>query len=270
MNYYNEIRNILEKSEDSFAPKAMESFENFAEICQSFCQLQSLHEYIQPASHVLTQYISPEARLTKDTNKEKTAALSLPNKLYLELFWKMYCKCYDDNEKEFINTFITSQDYERNLKKFWKSVFSGSDLMDDLTQREIQDAIENWRTLDYFSIQALNLTGLHNALKLINEGVNIAKITKAESMEKLISDNALNYFLSSAQAGNLANFYLQIAPIRKSITIGKILSGYPDYLKQSYEHNLEKLKLYTDNLVELLITYHDIMSERKELFAPYI
>lgn len=275
MGYYDKITRMLENSEDSFAPKAIESFENFADICQQFCQLQSIYEYVKPASHIFPQYRDPEARLTKGIDKKIEESLSLENKLYIELLWKMYCKHFSDrmdkdNEKAFINTFVESSHYEKNLTLFWNSVFAGNDLKDDLSHKYIQCALEDWRMLGSFSIRALNFSGLHDAMKLIHEGTKLPKIAKGESMENLIADNVLNYLLSSVQAGNLANLYLQIAPVRKSITTGKIASSYPDYLKKSYEYNLEKLQTYIEELKMLRGVYDDMMSERKELFAPYI
>lgn len=141
--------------------------------------------------------------------------------------------------------------------------------MNHYSKSDIVDALEHWSILNCRSVQSLNLSGLHSAMKLVEEGIKLPQMGKAESMEKLISDELLDYFLESAKAENFVNILFQSAPTIRAIHDGKIASAYPKYLKKPYEYNLEKIDSYIEEMKVLLTVYNDVMNDRKE-FAQYI
>lgn len=141
--------------------------------------------------------------------------------------------------------------------------------MNHYSKSDIVDALEHWSILNCRSVQSLNLSGLHSAMKLVEEGIKLPQMGKAESMEKLISDELLDYFLESAKAENFVNILFQSAPTIRAIHDGKIASAYPKSLKKPYEYNLEKIDSYIEEMKVLLTVYNDVMNDRKE-FTQYI
>lgn len=292
MYYYDEIRKYLSDLDNSFVKTVSSNFEYLATLCQQFCQYQSIYDHIKPASPVLTQYRSAECRLTKGEDKKtEEESLSILEKLSIELLWKLYLKSKnvakeDENtltsnelesykctikslDSSFINTFVLSISYKKNFEQFWKSLFDGTSFMNHYSKSDIVDALEHWSILNCRSVQSLNLSGLHSAMKLVDEGIKLPQIGKAESMEELISDELLDYFLESAKAENFVNILFQSAPTIRAIHDGKIASAYPKYLKHTYEYNLEKLKAYIEEMKDLLTVYTDVMNDLEE-FAKYI
>lgn len=286
MYYYDEIRKYLSDLDNSLVKTVSSNFECLAALCQQFCQCQCIYDHIKPASHVLTQYRSAECRLTKGEDKKaEEDSLSILEKLSIELLWKLYLKSQNVVEEDkststskgtlkslessFINTFVHSFSYRENFEKFWESLFDGTSFMNHYSKLDILDALEHWSMLNCRSIQSLNLSGLHSAMKLVDEGIKLPQMGKAESMEALISDELLNYFLESAKQQNFVNILFQSAPTIRAIHDGKIASAYPKYLKKTYEYNLEKIDSYIEEMKDLLTVYNDVMNDRKE-FIQYI
>lgn len=286
MYYYDEIRKYLSDLDNSFVKTVSSNFEYLATLCQQFCQCQSIYDHIKPASPVLTQYRSAKCRLTKGEDKKtEEDSLSILEKLSIELLWKLYLKSQNVIEEDestitskctikslessFINTFVLSISYKKNFEQFWKSLFDGTSFMNHYSKSDIVDALEHWSILNCRSVQSLNLSGLHSAMKLVEEGIKLPQMGKAESMEKLISDELLDYFLESAKAENFVNILFQSAPTIRAIHDGKIASAYPKSLKKPYEYNLEKIDSYIEEMKVLLTVYNEVMNDRKE-FTQYI
>lgn len=286
MYYYDEIRKYLSDLDNSFVKTVSSNFEYLATLCQQFCQCQSIYDHIKPASPVLTQYRSAECRLTKGKDKKtEENRLSILEKLSIELLWKLYLKSknvieeYESTitskgtikslDSSFINTFVHSSSYKKNFEQFWESLFDGTSFMNHYSKSDIVDALERWSILNCRSVQSLNLSGLHLAMELVDEGIEFPQMGKAESMEELISDELLDYFLESAKAENFVNILFQSAPTIRAIHDGKIASAYPKYLKKTYEYNLEKIDSYIEEMKDLLTVYNDVMNDRKE-FTQYI
>lgn len=250
MYYYDEIRKYLSDLDNSFVKTVSSNFEYLATLCQQFCQCQSIYDHIKPASPVLTQYRSAECRLTKGKDKKtEENRLSILEKLSIELLWKLYLKSknvieeYESTitskgtikslDSSFINTFVHSSSYKKNFEQFWESLFDGTSFMNHYSKSDIVDALERWSILNCRSVQSLNLSGLHLAMELVDEGIEFPQMGKAESMEELISDELLDYFLESAKAENFVNILFQSAPTIRAIHNGKIASAYPKYLKKN-------------------------------------
>ena len=286
MYYYDEIRKYLSDLDNSFVKTVSSNFECLAALCQQFFECQYIYDHIKPASHVLTQYRSSECRLTKGKDKKaEEDRLSILEKLSIELLWKLYLKSqnvieeYESTitskgtikslESSFINTFVLSISYKKNFEQFWESLFDGTSFMNHCSKSDIINALEHWSTLNCRSVQSLNLSGLHSAMKLVDEGIKLPKMGKAESMEALISDKLLDYFLESAKQQNFVNILFLSAPTKRAIYNGKIASAYPKYLKKTYEYNFKKIDSYIEEMKILLTVYNDIMNDRKE-FIQYI
>lgn len=271
--YYEKIKEILGSYENGFARQAEKTFEFQAGICQRFCYYQHIYEHVKKVQQALVQYRDSSSLLTKDSSKESEERLSLPEKLYIELLWKLYVSFENESvaeakrKKNFVDTYVLSPKYVENVEHFWKVNIQGKEGLpnySDELKKYIINALTNWAS-NYnnwnLTLDALNLDKMKECMKVIEEADSIPMPTKSDSMEELLSKQVLDSYLDFLENENLPGFYFQMAPVTRAITTGKIASGYPKYIKREYKYNLKKLHPYIEEIKYLKNTYEDTLED---------
>ena len=91
--------------------------------------------------------------LTKDASEESEERLSLTEKLYIELLWKLYDSFENKSIAEetrkinFVDTYVLSAKYVENVEHFWKVNIQGKEGLpnySDGLKKDIINALANW------------------------------------------------------------------------------------------------------------------------------
>lgn len=270
--YYEKIKKILESYEDDFARQAERTFETQAGICQRFCYYQHIYEQVKEVQQALVQY-RDFSSLTKEPSEKSEEHLSLTEKLYIGLLWRLYHTSQNKPEtdiacqKDFVATYVLSPKYIENVEHFWNLHIQDKKELPEYAsglKDDILDALANWMG-NYNSwslkLDTLGLDTLKNCMKVVEKADNLPVPTKSDSIEELLSEQVLKSYLDFLESGNLPGFYLQMAPVTRAITTGKIASGYPKYFKKEYKYNLKKLHPYIEEIKFLKNLYQDTLAE---------
>lgn len=155
-----------------------------------------------------------------------------------------------------------------DIDKIWNVLSKKDNRLKNLDKHIIQSSVDEW--LINFEhtrcINDLNLEKLHTAMKVVKECSNIPKHSIIESMQEVLSPQALSeiIFLYNEYNDN-GFFFMGIAQIRKALVTGTI-SSYTigknlEIFNQKYEYNLSQLTTYLNGVEDLYNRYTDTLND---------
>lgn len=240
------------------------STEALFDLCKKYYHLYLIHNNIDDSSRrVLESYIDPALYKRNYKSKNYRIKLNIEEKLYVDLFTKVFIK-YNDS------------DYK------WQTVIYNEKLITELLKKSnvpenLYTLITNLVCTQYENTpKKLDISRIDKAMEVLKESLNIPKPTLEESVTAVISNDKLNELYDYLKAGNIAGFYFLIAPIRRALYDGE----YHKYTKA--KSNTQKIFNLTSNynyieyeryifstvendgkagLVDLLHTYEDVKEE---------
>lgn len=265
-SYYEEIKKELGQAGD----EARKTFQGISGLCQEYYYSYSINKKLNECKikSVLQGYMKKEDVLAERKQKEqgkRSKSLNVDAKLYIEFFWNRYCGYHGkSSEKEFFDKMVYNEDYDINIDDEWYKIFG--ECGDYNIKEKVIGSIEQWAEFDNAtSIKSLELSNLHNAMKKLNECLELPKPSVEQSLEAMVAPDMLELWLSVAK--EKVPFCIYTAPVTRALYDGVTKSFTPRkgnktvYFREKFEYNLLELKHYIEALKDLSESYNETRRE---------
>lgn len=261
VKYYREIMDIV--SENPLPHPYENTPQGLFRLCQEYYWYYLKNNAIQDVKNVLKNYIDEENYISQSKgkfNKEHTC-IDIEEKLYVETLLKIW-------EEKYQNTYTWTEICNNNITL--------SNMIDDFYEKPqseyIKKVIQCIDKSPEYAYKKPNISKTHNAMKVLEDALNLPKPTLEESVATVLIPDVLNNFLEALKLNNTPYLIFTSASITKALTFDSyhkktnVKGNTSVFFNLPGKYNLDTLKNYFRALDDLLYLYKETKTEISNLY----